>query len=249
MPPISFVLRQGNSAATELRNAWMPPLKPSVVPRALTAVRDAAAKAQPLWISLAAGVRLSALSAALSDDARIVRAMSNTPAQVRCGATAICGNERASSDDLALARALFESVGVCWQTADEALLDAVTGLSGSGPAYVFVFLEALTDAGVRVGLPRDAASQRAWLMVLALMIHNLPEGLAVGAAYAGPSGEDRSAAMAIPAVSAAPVKKKMSIVKSPSPRPSPRRGEGAESPSPRPSPRRGEGEMRDGAWP
>jgi len=141
-------------------------LKPSVVPRALTEVRDAAAKAQPLWISLAAGVRLSALSAALSDDARIVRAMSNTPAQVRCGATAICGNERASSDDLALARALFESVGVCWQTADEALLDAVTGLSGSGPAYVFVFLEALTDAGVRVGLPRDAASLLARQTVL-----------------------------------------------------------------------------------
>lgn len=141
-------------------------VKPSVVPRALSEVRDAAAKAQPLWISLAAGVTLSTLASALSGDARIVRAMSNTPAQVRAGATAICGNERASSDDLALARALFESVGVCWQTPDEGLLDAVTGLSGSGPAYVFVFLEALTDAGVRVGLPRDAASLLARQTVL-----------------------------------------------------------------------------------
>jgi pyrroline-5-carboxylate reductase len=141
-------------------------VKPSVVPRALGELRDAAAKTRPLWISLVAGVRLSALAAALSAESRIVRAMPNTPAQVRCGATAICGNERASADDLALARALFESVGICWQAPDESLLDAVTGLSGSGPAYVFVFLEALAEAGVRVGLPRDAAALLARQTVL-----------------------------------------------------------------------------------
>ncbi|HEX5067320.1 MAG TPA: pyrroline-5-carboxylate reductase [Myxococcota bacterium] len=149
-------------------------VKPSIVPRALGELRDAAAKTRPLWISIVAGVRLSALAEALSGEAReaqpssarIVRAMPNTPAQVRCGATAICGNERAGADDLALARALFESVGICWQAPDESLLDAVTGLSGSGPAFVFVFLEALADAGVRVGLPRDAAALLARQTVL-----------------------------------------------------------------------------------
>jgi pyrroline-5-carboxylate reductase len=132
-------------------------VKPSVVPAALAALREEAAARAPLWISIAAGVRLAALGEALGGGARIVRAMPNTPAQVRCGATAICANDKVGADDLALARALFESVGVCWQAPDETLLDAVTGLSGSGPAYVFAFLEALADAGVRVGLPREAA--------------------------------------------------------------------------------------------
>jgi pyrroline-5-carboxylate reductase len=141
-------------------------VKPGIVSRAVGALRDVPGARQPLWISIAAGVRLASLAVALPDGARIVRAMPNTPALVRCGATAICGNERAGADDLALARGLFESVGTCWQTSDEALLDAVTGLSGSGPAYVFVFLEALADAGVRVGLPRDAAAQLACQTVL-----------------------------------------------------------------------------------
>lgn len=141
-------------------------VKPSVVPRALAELRAEAAARAPLWISIAAGVRLASLADALPPGARIVRAMPNTPAQVRCGATAICGNERASADDLALARSLFESVGICWQAPDESQLDAVTGLSGSGPAYVFVFLEALAEAGARVGLPRDAAALLARQTVL-----------------------------------------------------------------------------------
>jgi pyrroline-5-carboxylate reductase len=155
-----------NGDAVERSDVVVVAVKPSVVARALGALREAAAARPPLWISIAAGVRLAALAAALPGGARIVRAMPNTPAQVRCGATAIYGNERAGAGDLALARALFESVGVCWQAPDEALLDAVTGLSGSGPAYVFVFLEALADAGVRVGLPRDAAALLARQTVL-----------------------------------------------------------------------------------
>jgi pyrroline-5-carboxylate reductase len=141
-------------------------VKPGLVGGVLAALRAEPGASERLWISIAAGVRLASLAAALPDGARIVRAMPNTPALVRCGATAICGNERCSAGDLGVARALFESVGTCWQTSDEALLDAVTGLSGSGPAYVFVFLEALADAGVRVGLPRDAAAQLACQTVL-----------------------------------------------------------------------------------
>jgi pyrroline-5-carboxylate reductase len=119
----------------------------------------------PLWISIAAGVSLAALAAHLPAGARVVRAMPNTPALVRAGATAYAANANASAADLALAEAVFESVGLVWRAPDERLLDAVTGLSGSGPAYVFVFLEALGDAGVRAGLPRDAAYRLAFQTV------------------------------------------------------------------------------------
>jgi pyrroline-5-carboxylate reductase len=115
----------------------------------------------PLWVSIAAGVPLRRLEAGLSVEARIVRAMPNTPALVRAGATAFCGNARAAESDRDAARALFDSVGSSWEAPGEELLDAVTGLSGSGPAYVFVFLEALGEAGVRVGLPREAAADLA----------------------------------------------------------------------------------------
>jgi pyrroline-5-carboxylate reductase len=115
----------------------------------------------PLWVSIAAGVPLRRLEAGLSVEARIVRAMPNTPALVRAAATAFCGNARAAESDRDAARALFDSVGSSWEAPGEELLDAVTGLSGSGPAYVFVFLEALGEAGVRVGLPREAAADLA----------------------------------------------------------------------------------------
>jgi pyrroline-5-carboxylate reductase len=139
-------------------------VKPGVVATALSGLEPAGPG--PLWISIAAGIRLERLAAALPAGARIVRAMPNTPALVGAGASALCANPRVSRDELAIATALFESVGLCWVAADEAQLDAVTGLSGSGPAYVFVFLEALADAGVRVGLPRDAASRLAVQTVL-----------------------------------------------------------------------------------
>ncbi len=120
----------------------------------------------PLWVSIAAGIPLAGLAELLSAEARIVRAMPNTPALVRAGATAFAANPHASAADRAAARALFESVGVSWEAPAEDLLDAVTGLSGSGPAYVFVFLEALGDAGVRMGLPREAAYRLAFQTVL-----------------------------------------------------------------------------------
>jgi len=136
-------------------------VKPGVVPEVLHGLGDCADRARPLWISIAAGVRIARLEAGLGAGARVVRAMPNTPALVGAGATAICGGAATGPEDLDRARALFLSVGRCWNAPAEALLDAVTGLSGSGPAYVFVFLEALADAGVRVGLPRDAAYELA----------------------------------------------------------------------------------------
>jgi pyrroline-5-carboxylate reductase len=143
-------------------------VKPDLVPAVLAGLRAEAPSetARALWVSLAAGVPLAALEAGLGAGARIVRAMPNTPALVRAGATGFAGNAAATPADRALARALFESVGVAWEAPGEALLDAVTGLSGSGPAYVFVLLEALSDAGVRMGLPRDAATALATQTVL-----------------------------------------------------------------------------------
>ena len=136
-------------------------VKPAVVGAVLNELSGDAQLERPLWISIAAGVTLSTLSERLPAGARIVRAMPNTPALVGAGATAFSANAAASADDRGIASALFESVGSVWQAPAESMLDAVTGLSGSGPAYVFLLLEALGDAGVRVGLPREAAHQLA----------------------------------------------------------------------------------------
>jgi pyrroline-5-carboxylate reductase len=139
-------------------------VKPAIVVPALAALASLPedVRRRPLWVSIAAGVPIAKLAAALPAGARIVRAMPNTPALVRAGATAFVANADATPADRAAARRLFEAVGYAWEAPNEGLLDAVTGLSGSGPAYVFVFLEALADAGVAAGLPRDAAYQLAF---------------------------------------------------------------------------------------
>ena len=137
-------------------------VKPGVVPTALTALRATDLDlTSPLWISIAAGVRLESLEAGLGAKARIIRAMPNTPSLVGAGATAICGNAQTDASDRSDASSLFESVGIAWEADAENLLDAVTGLSGSGPGYVFLFLEALIDAGEDAGLPREAAERLA----------------------------------------------------------------------------------------
>lgn len=129
----------------------------AVKPADLVSVVREAADARPLWVSIAAGVSLERILDALPTGARAVRAMPNTPALVGKGATAFVASTAATPEDRALAEAIFSAVGTAWEAPNEALLDAVTGLSGSGPAYIFVLLEALADAGVRQGLPRDAA--------------------------------------------------------------------------------------------
>jgi pyrroline-5-carboxylate reductase len=130
--------------------------KPGAVAGLLAAL-DPSACERPLWLSIAAGVPLSTLQAALPARARVVRTMPNTPALVGAGATAWYPSEGVSETDEALVEAVLGAAGFCWRAPNEDLLDAVTGLSGSGPAYVFLILEALGDAGVRQGLPREAA--------------------------------------------------------------------------------------------
>lgn len=112
-----------------------------------------------LVISIAAGISLGFLEAALGErGCRLVRVMPNTPALVMEGASALCGGPRATSDDLDSARLIFDAVGVSVLLSENEM-DAVTGLSGSGPAYVFSFIEALIDSGVKVGLARSVAEQ------------------------------------------------------------------------------------------
>ena len=109
-----------------------------------------------LLISIAAGVTLSQMEGCLGEQMRIIRVMPNTPALVLAGASAISGNKNASREDIALCGKIFSAVGICVEVA-ESLLDAVTGLSGSGPAYVYTIIEALADGGVLMGLPRATA--------------------------------------------------------------------------------------------
>jgi pyrroline-5-carboxylate reductase len=116
--------------------------------------------ANKLVISVAAGVRISTISARLAAGTRIVRAMPNTAALAGASATALAAGAAATADDLVFARGLFDSVGKS-VVLDEPHLDAVTGLSGSGPAYVMLMIEALADGGVRMGLPRDIAQMLA----------------------------------------------------------------------------------------
>lgn len=112
-----------------------------------------------LFVSIAAGVTLARLSAGL-DTTRVIRVMPNTPCLVGAGAAGYCLGSGASDDDGKLVGNLLNSVGVAFAL-PESQLDAVTGLSGSGPAFVFQMIEALSDGGVRVGLPRNVATQLA----------------------------------------------------------------------------------------
>jgi pyrroline-5-carboxylate reductase len=130
-------------------------VKPQVIDKVLGVIgKDI--RANQLVISVAAGVPVSAMESRLPDGAHVVRTMPNTPATVDAGATAIAPGTHATEEDLEIARALFAAVGRV-VTLEESLLDAVTGLSGSGPAYVMIMIEALADGGVKVGLHRDTA--------------------------------------------------------------------------------------------
>jgi pyrroline-5-carboxylate reductase len=134
---------------------------------------------QHLLISLAAGFSLQRLEEGLGPGTRLVRVMPNTPCLVGAGTCAYSGAKGASAEDLALVDRLLQAVGRAFLV-PENLLDAVTGLSGSGPAFVFVMIEALSDGGVRVGLSREVATALAAQTVLGAARMVLETGLHTG---------------------------------------------------------------------
>jgi pyrroline-5-carboxylate reductase len=130
-------------------------VKPQIVDKVLVAIAPHLKPSQ-LLVSVAAGVSTAALEAKLAKDTRVIRTMPNTAATVLAGATAICRGNHATNEDVAVSERLFGAIGRT-VVLDETLMDAVTGLSGSGPAYVMLIIEALADGGVKVGLHRDTA--------------------------------------------------------------------------------------------
>lgn len=141
-------------------------VKPSVVPIALGDIKKAEdVKADKLFLSIAMGVTIKQLEQCLPNEARVIRVMPNTPALVRSGASVFVNGTKATEDDAQTTKKLLQSIGTCEQV-PEYLLDPITALSGSGPAYIYVLIEALADGGVKMGLPRDLAYRLASQTVL-----------------------------------------------------------------------------------
>jgi pyrroline-5-carboxylate reductase len=154
-------------------------IKPQQMAEVLHEIKGAVGP-QHLVVSIAAGVTLRQMAEALGEGRRLVRVMPNTPCLVSASASAFAPSPAATAADIELVERLLNSVGRGFQVSEK-LLDAVTGLSGSGPAFVFVMIEALSDGGVRVGLPRELATQLAAQTVLGAAKMLLETGLHPGA--------------------------------------------------------------------
>jgi pyrroline-5-carboxylate reductase len=131
-------------------------VKPKQIARVAVALKSAGLRPSTLLISIMAGTTIAELESTLDSENPWIRAMPNTPCVVREGITVICAGTHASDDHISRAQQVFEAVGKCLP-ADESHFNAITALSGSGPAYQYLIMEALADAGVRVGLPRQLA--------------------------------------------------------------------------------------------
>lgn len=144
-----------NVAAATWADVIVLGVKPQILAKVMDEIHPAV-DAGNVVVSIAAGISTDQIERALPG-ASVLRTMPNLPVTVEMGATAICRGKNARAEDANIARAIFESVGVVVEV-DEYLMDAVTGLSGTGPMYVFQFIEGLSDAGVKVGLSREVAN-------------------------------------------------------------------------------------------
>jgi len=134
-------------------------VKPYQVPDVIAEIRRALTKDKTI-ISIAASVKTSDIEEAAGVPIGVIRAMPNTPSALGAGAAALCSGKFVTPAQMELAHRIFETVGRS-VVVDEKHMDAVTGLSGSGPAYIYIIIEALAEAGVKVGLPRDVATELA----------------------------------------------------------------------------------------
>lgn len=168
-----------NAEVVQFASVVIIAVKPGNVPELLSQIRSLLTK-QHLVISIAAGVPIAKLQSGLNEVTRVIRVMPNTPALVGCSASAYARGVETSAADGELAQKLFSSVGLAFEV-KEALLDAVTGLSGSGPAYVYMIIEALSDGGVASGLSREVATKLAAQTVLGSAKMVLETGMHPGA--------------------------------------------------------------------
>jgi pyrroline-5-carboxylate reductase len=144
-----------NSAAAGWADITILAVEPQILDHVLDDLRGVLTETK-LILSVAAGYPIARIVAHLSPGVRVARCIPNTPSAVQAGVCAVAWGANVSEDDERVARAIFESVGKV-VVVEERLMDAVTGLSASGPAYIFLIIEALADGGVKMGLPRDAA--------------------------------------------------------------------------------------------
>jgi len=168
-----------NTEVVKFASVLLLAVKPDQVNGVLAEIRDQFTD-KHLLISIAAGVPLAKLEGGLGPGARVIRVMPNTPALVGMSATAYAPGKATLPEDNQLAQKLFSAVGIAFPV-KESLLDAVTGLSGSGPAYVYLMIEGLSDGGVAAGLPRDIALKLAAQTVLGSAKMVLETGLHPGA--------------------------------------------------------------------
>ncbi len=154
-----IIIQKSNVDASREAGLIILSVKPQVIERVLGEIAPAVDDKKIVG-SIAAGVAIAKLEKALKEGSHVVRVMPNTPALVLAGAAGLAGGKHATNEDLALAQNIFNSVGRS-VVVEEKLMDAVTGLSGSGPAYVFMIIDALSDAGVKAGLPRQLALELA----------------------------------------------------------------------------------------
>ena len=145
-----------NAAAVKGADIVLIAVKPQVVQEVMREIREQITPAQ-LIISVAASVPTSMIESALPENIPVVRAMPNTPCSIGGGMTAVCKGKYADAKHVAMTCRMFDVVGRT-VVVDEKHMDAVTGLSASGPAYIYIILESLAEAGVKVGLPRDVAT-------------------------------------------------------------------------------------------
>jgi pyrroline-5-carboxylate reductase len=145
-----------NLAAAQRADVILIGVKPIQVPALIETIKPALTK-EKLVLSFAASVKTQSIEDASGIDLAVIRAMPNTPAMLAAGITALCAGRFISEAQMAIAQRIFQTVGRT-VVVDEKHMDAVTGLSGSGPAFLYIIIEALAEAGVNVGLPRDVAT-------------------------------------------------------------------------------------------